>query len=370
MRKVLQYIFPFELPQGFQSDELGRRYEEWDRPARQTQIAAISALTALLYIIFTLLDKSWVSEPVQALMERLYLFINVPMLLTISWLAYKKRYYRIVMPALAVSPLIAVACHVYVTRELAGYTPLLVEGYLVVLWIFVVSGMTFSYALASAIVTSAMLLVAGNHNISDPSMYATHAFWIFCSFSFGFLGSLIYDRSRKAIFTSQQELHRMAITDELTGAFNRNHFNQVISQEISRDRRYEKSCGLLMIDIDHFKAINDSYGHAVGDEVLRKVAQVLSQSLRANDTLIRWGGEEFVVVAIELDEESLEPLCEKLRQGIEVESFAPVGAVTVSIGATLYRDGDTQDALLSRADTALYEAKESGRNRTVVAARD
>ena len=269
------------------------------------------------------------------------------------------------MPVLALFPVLSILGHVYIVSELRNYAPFITEGYLGVFWTFVVSGMTFRYALVSASISSLMLLISGFYIMSDPDIYTMHVFWVFCSFSFGFLGALIFDRSRKAIFMSQQELHRLAVTDELTGVFNRNHLNSVISQEMSRGLRYDNTFGVLIIDIDHFKNINDTFGHAVGDKVLQKAAGVLSKFIRSNDTLVRWGGEEFVVIANEVDEKTLNQLCEKLRNKIECASYGSVDKITVSIGATLFRQKDTQDTLLSRADKALYEAKGKGRNITV-----
>ena len=365
MQKILQYILPFELPRSFPDESTYHLYEEWDKPARQIQISAISLLTAALYITFGLINKSWAPEPVQALMLKMHALAVAPFLLMISFLAYKKRFYNVVMPLLSLSPIFAGLCHVYIANKLPNYAPFIAEGYLSVLWIFVVSGMSFKYALASASVVSSILLVSGFFIINNTDIYITHVFWVFCSFSFGFLGALIFDRSRKAIFMNQQELHRLAITDELTGIFNRNHLNSVLSLEMARGRRYGKTFGLLMIDIDHFKKINDTSGHAVGDKVLQKVAQVLSTFIRKNDTLVRWGGEEFLVIAVEVDEKTLKQLAEKLRHKVEGIQFDELDTVTVSTGATLLRKNDTKDALLSRADTALYGAKEKGRNITI-----
>ncbi len=114
MQKILQYILPFKLTQKFSDSALGNRYEAWDMPSRQVQICAISALTALLYLIFTFLDKSaWVPEHVQMLMFKVYLLIIIPMMLCISYLAYQKRFYKLVKLLLAASPIIAMLCHVY-----------------------------------------------------------------------------------------------------------------------------------------------------------------------------------------------------------------------------------------------------------------
>ena len=365
MQKILQSIFPFVLPQSFSDKSTANLYKEWDKPARQIQICAITFLTALLYIILDFLNKSWAPEHAQILMTEIYLFAVIPLLLAVSFLAYKKRFYPIVMPAVCVLPIFTMLCHVYIARQLSDYSPFVTEGYLAVIWIFIVSGMTFTYALISASICSIILIVSGFHLIPDPGVYTMHVFWIFCSFSFGFLAGLIFDKSRKTIFLNQQALHKQAITDELTGLFNRNHLNMVLSQEIARERRYGKRFGLLVIDIDHFKKINDTFGHTTGDDVLSMVAKVLAESIRRNDTLVRWGGEEFVLIAINVDDKTLFDLAEKLRYQIEKNTYGFVDKVTISIGATLFRTDDTKDDLLSRADQALYEAKGQGRNRTI-----
>ena len=368
LQKILQYIFPFKLLRKFSDKNLKTLYEEWDKPSRQIQISAISCLTALLYIAFVFIDKSsWVSEQVDMLMVKLYLLLIVPMMLTISFLAYKRKFYKFVMFALAVSPMIAMGCHAYIASRLSNYSPLLAEGYLCVLWIFIVSGMTFGYALVSAFFTSLILLFSAFYLMNHTGTYSMHVFWILCSFSFGLLGALIFDRSRKAVFMSQQELHRLAVTDSLTGVFNRNQLNNVLPGEVERSTRYKKPFGLLMIDIDHFKRINDALGHGAGDKVLQKTAEILSKLIRENDTLIRWGGEEFVLVILEVDKKSLIHLCENLRKKIEDENYGAAGKITVSIGATLFKENDFPDALLDRADKALYEAKEKGRNVVVYA---
>jgi len=348
MQKILQHILPFESPQSFPDNTFVDRYNEWDKPSRQLQICAITSLTAMLYLVFALLNKPWASEQVQALMLKAHLLVVAPMLLTISFLAYKKRFYKLVMFALAAQPIIAMSFHAYIVSKLSNNQPLLAEGYLGVFWIFIASGMTFRFALVSAITSSTILLVSAFYSIEETDIYIMYVFWILCSFSFGFLGALIFDRSRKAIFISQQELLHMAVTDPLTGVFNRNQLNKILPEEIARGLRYDKAFGFLIIDIDYFKNINDSFGHDEGDKVLRNTAQLLATSIRENDTLIRWGGEEFIVIAIEVDEQQLMQLSEKLRKKIEHEDHGSAGKITVSIGATLSRNNDSQHTTCSR----------------------
>jgi len=365
MRKLLQYILPFKLPKNFLDKATQHQYSEWDTPARQLQISAITLITALFYMSLSLFDKSWASESTQLLLLKRHILVIVPMLLIISFLAYKKRFYNIVMPTLALFPVIGSSSLIYIVSQLNNPALLLTEGYLGVFWTFIVSGMTFNYALVSASVSSLILLIAGLYIMTDLDTYAIHVFWVLCSFSFGFFGALMFDRSKKAIFITQQGLHRLAVTDELTGVFNRNQLNKTISCEISRSLRYKKTFGFVVIDIDYFKNINDTFGHAEGDIVLRKIAQLIANLIRSNDTLVRWGGEEFVVIAVDVDKNKLIHICENLLRKIESNDFSPINKVTVSIGATLFNTDDTQDVLLLRADKALYKAKDKGRNRVV-----
>lgn len=124
-------------------------------------------------------------------MLKVHLFAIIPMLLTISFLAYKKRFYHIVLPLLTLFPTVSISSHMYIVGKLTNYAPFLVEGYLGVLWVFIVSGMTFKHALVNAVIPTLVLLVSGFYIINDTYIYTMHVFWIFCSFSFGFLGAFL-----------------------------------------------------------------------------------------------------------------------------------------------------------------------------------
>ncbi len=166
---------------------------------------------------------------------------------------------------------------------------------------------------------------------------------------------------------SQQRLHHLAITDELTGTYNRNHLNSVFQKELDKTVATDKTFAILMVDLDHFKNINDTFGHAKGDQVLQKVAEVLLESISYYDTLVRWGGEEFVIIVIDVDEKGMIKYCEKINKIVEENNSEVDLSVTVSIGATLFKKQDTQDSMISRADRALYQAKEKGRNSYIIA---
>ena len=164
----------------------------------------------------------------------------------------------------------------------------------------------------------------------------------------------------------------MAVTDTLTGAYNRRYFDVHIQAQQERAARAGKPISLLMIDIDHFKQVNDTRGHQVGDEVLVEVVQRVTGSLRGFDMVARLGGEEFVVVMPDAGAEGALAVAERLRQGVDASPVPVAGqddgiAVTVSIGVATSPDGTTEGlALLERADQAMYEAKKAGRNRVVV----
>lgn len=160
----------------------------------------------------------------------------------------------------------------------------------------------------------------------------------------------------------------LAITDGLTKLCNRRHFQEVYEKEFSRAKRYGSSLSVIMIDIDHFKKLNDTYGHQLGDHVLEKIATVIKQNYRNTDTVARYGGEEMIVVMPETNMESALYPTERLKKAVETTKFEwtdnQIIKVTISIGlATLTQDIQKEQDLIKRADEALYTAKENGRNR-------
>jgi diguanylate cyclase (GGDEF)-like protein len=160
-------------------------------------------------------------------------------------------------------------------------------------------------------------------------------------------------------------------TDFLTGLMNRRAFFDRVRPEISRSRRHRRPLCILMGDIDRFKAVNDRYGHDVGDKVLRETAHTFSSALRSEDLKVRWGGEEFLALLPETDVAGAAKAAEKLRAIIEQTAFEVAGNsihVTISIGLA-QEDNDDPEMAIRAADQALLEAKRSGRNRVVVASR-
>ncbi len=163
------------------------------------------------------------------------------------------------------------------------------------------------------------------------------------------------------------ELERLSITDKLTGLYNRVHLDKVINKEINRSERYSESLGVIIVDIDYFKLVNDTYGHQAGDIVLVSIANLLIKYSRNNvDVVGRWGGEEFLIICPNTDMEGTIKVAENIRLYIEEYNFENVNKLTASFGVSEYMSEDSDITLISRADEALYEAKESGRNKVCV----
>ena len=177
------------------------------------------------------------------------------------------------------------------------------------------------------------------------------------------------DRINETLLLRNRELQELTVTDSLTGLFNRKHIWDVLARELNTYRRHLRPLSVLMIDIDHFKRYNDSYGHLAGDEVLRRVAMIFQGSLRGTDYAARHGGEEFLVVLPETDAPTAGLVAERIRKLAAAERFTggAVGVtVTVSVGVAQVALGDGAESLVRNADTALYRAKDLGRNRVVM----
>lgn len=158
------------------------------------------------------------------------------------------------------------------------------------------------------------------------------------------------------------ELNRLARVDALTELVNRRGMTEMLDAQSERARRNGGAYGLLWLDVDEFKAVNDHYGHGVGDRALITVAMLVKESVRAYDQVARWGGDEFLVLLSPCDESTLASIGERIRSSVERHAAAQVGvAITVSVGGYLASD-ETLECVLQRADAALYEAKAAGRN--------
>lgn len=175
-------------------------------------------------------------------------------------------------------------------------------------------------------------------------------------------GVVLSDITEQEIY--KKELERLSITDALTGIGNRRYFQNKLQEEISRASRYNYLFSLIMFDIDHFKVVNDKYGHAIGDEVLIEYSKLVKSYLREADIFCRVGGEEFMIMLPFTSKESAKEIAQKLR--VAIESYKKVVPITMSFGVVEFEKGDDLESMYKRVDDALYGAKEGGRNMVVV----
>lgn len=168
----------------------------------------------------------------------------------------------------------------------------------------------------------------------------------------------------------QRELIRLSQEDHLTGLLNRRRITEVLRIEIQRAQRYQTTFALVLMDIDHFKAINDRFGHQAGDRVLTKIAAVIRSRVRASDLVGRWGGEEFIIISPQIDVSGGAALAENIRTRLASAALTKLGPTTASFGVTSFRAGDDLESIVARADAGLYAAKQGGRNRVEIGPED
>jgi diguanylate cyclase (GGDEF)-like protein len=357
------YSFYHVTADRFKSSDMEEKFDAWIAPLKQAQISAVSFLTGVLYIIYSQLDGLVAPAEILPIMTTVHLYTIAPVLFLIALLSYIKKFSTLTVVLLIVAPVGAAIGNLSIVAHLQEKATYLTELYLILFWTFTVSGLRLKQATISATATFVIVLVTTYFLFPLPKeLFIMHVFWMFSAFAFGLLGAYILEKSDRRVFLNYELLERLAITDELTGLYNRTKLDEFLQNELNRSQRFGHTFGMVVLDIDHFKNINDSYGHQVGDEILAGMAQMIKEHLRSTDKAVRWGGEEFIIIYLETSHDELIKLAEELRQKIEEHRFKTVGNVTASFGVTLYQKRDSVASIIRRADKALYMAKESGRN--------
>jgi diguanylate cyclase (GGDEF)-like protein len=239
------------------------------------------------------------------------------------------------------------------------------------------AGAAASYAAHPATVTASVITMAlpitVTFAVEDDVLHRTLAFAavLYLAATFRSIKTLTYFFARTHRLAHELERERdraekLARTDELTGLNNRRAFYELCQAAIGQAKRYSHPASLLLADVDHFKAVNDAFGHAAGDEVLRVIAQLIREHHRSTDISGRLGGEEFAVLLTETPLSEALVMAERLRSEVDAHALHRDGAtirITLSVGVTALEDGQTLDQLIANSDVALYEAKRGGRNR-------
>jgi len=212
----------------------------------------------------------------------------------------------------------------------------------------------FVYILLACVFTAELNVVHARFLLGIELTYASFIMPTFAGALFGYLLARI-----KLL---GEQLEEMAYTDSLTGIYNRLHFNHLLDSEVDKAKRYGEQLSIIFFDIDHFKMINDTYGHPAGDAVLKEIARIISDANRCSDIFARYGGEEFIILTTFTDIKGAMEHAQRLRHDVEQHAFS-IGQVTASFGVTGFNpSSDSQKSLLERADRALYQAKSDGRN--------
>jgi diguanylate cyclase (GGDEF)-like protein len=224
----------------------------------------------------------------------------------------------------------------------------------------------FFFVVLLALLISPLSSDVWNYTIATPDIYRSRFFIVCVAFVF-YIWLQEYSRARvlRRLSDAQKKLEVIASTDSLTGLPNRREMERWLESQERRSGKDNEQYGLVIADIDYFKQINDNYGHHCGDEVIARVAQTMKNSLRENDLVSRWGGEEFLLLLPQTDLQGAMDVSEKLRKLIEVSEIKTEGGdifVTMSFGVAVGDQGLVIDDCLKLADSALYQAKEQGRN--------
>lgn len=337
-------------------------FAAWYLQARLPQIRYVAFLTMALYLIYAGIEQNVAAD---ALHWRLFAHAGVvPLaLLAVGLLSYRRANYSKMLLVLCISPVFALVSNLLFNSRNADFAYYSPEIYLTLVWIFAISGLTLKQALLTASVSLLAVLAFTLTDALQPGVQRLHGIWLLASFSFGLLCAYMLEKAHKRMFLQQNQLALSASIDGLTGLWNRARIEQLFSEEIIRAQRYDTRFAIILIDIDHFKLVNDNHGHAVGDAVLRQFASLLSGNVRAVDRVGRWGGEEFLVLLPEVGVQQAMTVARTLQSMVRECEFTSVGHKTASFGVTEYLNDQSVHDMLERADRALYQAKASGRDR-------
>lgn len=345
-------------------ESIRQEFVLWYRQAKAPQVRYVAFLTLALYLVYVAMECS-VATTHRELRMFLHGVVVPASLLGVALMSYSGRYYRPMLALLIGAPIGAVAFNLYFNADQPDFAHYAPEMYLNLMWTFAVSGLTLRQATLTASTSAALMLIV-TLGSSLQGVQCLNLMWILASYSFGMLSAFLLERAHKTMFLHQSRLALSASVDGLTGVWNRARIDQFFADEVARAQRYGTPFSVILMDIDHFKSVNDTHGHTVGDSVLCQFARLLRENVRSTDRVGRLGGEEFLVVLPGTDHRHAQAAARALRQRINGFDFHTVRRKTASFGVTQYSGDDTPSAMLERVDRALYKAKQSGRDRIEV----
>ncbi|MGV8921234.1 MAG: diguanylate cyclase [Pseudomonas sp.] len=337
----------------------------WHWQAKLSQIRYVAFLTALLYLVYAAIEQS---VPTEQRDLRLYVHgLVLPVaLLTTGLMSYTSFGRRLMVPLLTLASIGAVTASLYLNSQLDDFANYAPEVYLNLMWTFAISGLTLRQATLTASISVLITLTYTLGSSMLPGAQRLNLLWIMAAYSLSFLSAFLLEKAHKLMFLHQSSLTLAASLDGLTGLWNRTRIDQFFAEEIARANRYDAPLSVILMDIDHFKSVNDTHGHTVGDTVLQQFASLLRDNVRVSDKVGRLGGEEFLIVLPEINDKQAQAAARALQQRINAFDFYTIQRKTASFGVTQYRDDESLHTMLERVDRALYKAKENGRDRVEV----
>lgn len=353
------------------ADELETAFRAWYWRQHRDRVRLATLLGALLFCVFALKDVRTLPQDIYAWTAGLRIGLIVPAVLAMAALTYRKCGEEVLEFWVMVGSLIAMiglGAVVLIAEALGGRVPY--EGLmLVAFFVFFVSGLR-AYKATACVVSAVIVFAAGQVYAGvEPAVIALRTLYLATNCAIGLVGAYTLEYNARRRFLTEGLARFRAERDHLTMLPNRRALFEHLRLVWRSARRDRCKVGLFMIDIDHFKSYNDDYGHVVGDGCLSRVASALEHTLgRPLDIVGRFGGEEFLGVAYDIDERALAKLGERLRAAVialDIEHTAsPCGRVSVSVGGTLADPADSSppSASVRAADDALYAAKRSGRD--------
>ncbi len=287
----------------------------WYRQTKLPQVRQLAFLTMALYLVYALIEQNVAQD--QLGLRLLAHGLLVPLaLLAVGVLSYFEAWHRWMLAILCVAPVGSVAANLafnYGKPDFAYFVP---EIYLNLMWTFTVSGLTLRQATLTASASTLVLLLVTLPDALQPGVQRLHCIWVLASLSFGALCAFMLEKAYKTMFLHQSRLALSASLDGLTGLWNRARIDQLFAEEFARARRYGTPFSVILLDIDHFKHVNDDHGHTVGDSVLRQFAALLRDNVRSVDKVGRLGGEEFLIILPEIDASQAQAAARTLQERI------------------------------------------------------
>ncbi len=351
---------------------------------KKIQMQYIALLTSFLYAIHLIIDMLILENAQQQI--AIFYHSSMVIILILPYItSFYKKFDRLTLYLLYIAPIYAAIGSILLVD--AGITYYYADVYMIILWVSILSGFTFYESIiVNIILVSSYIFLMFFNNFFKFEIFLTHIFYIIVAVSFGLLSAFIIGLYRREHFESQEilkkskreleetqkKLQEQVNRDPMTNLYNRRYFDEVSKKLINITKREKAHLSIIVIDIDKFKDINDQFGHKNVDDVIKLLSIILMHKTRTGDIVIRFGGEEFVVILPFTDKEGALKIAEKIRKYAEQNTITidknKYLKFTISAGVSYFDNANDESIYesLDRADKALYVAKKNGRNKIVL----